>query len=288
MCLISVTVMICYATPFMVALFIPVAVIYMLIQKYHIRTSLQLQRLRDISRSPIFSHFNEALNGISTIRAFNRENIFIQEFESQVNSYAKGDYTCDVMNSWLAIRLELLSSVIIFYASIVAVMTRNTTTAGLTGLTLSYALDVTGTLSWLLQMMTYLENNLVGIERIMEYARKEPEAPWSTETDEQLGPFWPSQGEVLFKEYSTRYRPGLELVLRDVNIHIQPGEKIGIAGRTGAGKSSLTLALFRLIEASNGHILIDNAKISQLGLKKLRQNITIIPQDPVLFTGSLR
>lgn len=136
-------------------------------------------------------------------------------------------------------------------------------------------------------MTSDVETNIVAVERIKEYGETPQEAPWDKpETDPPKE--WPSRGSVEFRDYKVRYRDGLDLVLNGLSFTVSGGEKIGIVGRTGAGKSSLTLALFRIIEAAGGKILIDNVEISNLGLHTLRSRLTIIPQDPVLFSGSLR
>ncbi len=132
-----------------------------------------------------------------------------------------------------------------------------------------------------------VEMSVVSVERIKQYSDVEPEAPW-TIPNEVLPKDWPEMGKVQFQNYDLRYRKGLNLILRDVTFTINSGERIGIVGRTGAGKSTLTLALFRIVEAAGGRIIIDGQDISKLALHSLRSKLTIIPQDPVLFSGSLR
>ncbi|BFZ22961.1 hypothetical protein BsWGS_26000 [Bradybaena similaris] len=146
--------------------------------------------------------------------------------------------------------------------------------------------QITQALKWLVRTMSDIETNIVSVERVQEYTQLLQEAPRHTLIRPPSD--WPDQGQVIFKQYSTRYRDGLDPVLRGLDCVIRPGEKIGIVGRTGAGKSSLTLALFRLLEASEGEIIIDNMIISALGLYDLRSKITILPQDPVIFSGTLR
>ena len=142
-------------------------------------------------------------------------------------------------------------------------------------------------MNWMVRMMCQLETNFVALERIMEYTNNRQEDSWNKDVDRTLEK-WPSHGAIDFIDYSTRYREGLDLVLKDINMSVKSGEKVGICGRTGAGKSSLTLSLFRIIEAAHGKIVIDNTDISEIGLHKLRSCLTIIPQDPVLFGGTLR
>lgn len=188
---------------------------------------------------------------------------------------------------WLAVRLETVGNLIIFFAGLFAVLGRDTLDAGTVGLSVSYALSITQTLNWLVRMTSDVETNIVAVERIKEYSETPQEAEWDI-PERKPDPKWPQQGLITFDRYQTRYREGLDLVLRDVTCKIDPGEKVGIVGRTGAGKSSLTLALFRLVEAAGGSIIIDNENISKLGLHDVRGRLTIIPQDPVLFSGTLR
>jgi ATP-binding cassette subfamily C (CFTR/MRP) protein 1 len=150
-----------------------------------------------------------------------------------------------------------------------------------------FPLQITQTLNWLVRMTSDVETNIVAVERIKEYGETPQEAAWDIAENDPAKD-WPARGSVEFQDYKVRYREGLDLVLNGLSFNVKGGEKIGIVGRTGAGKSSLTLALFRIIEAAGGKILIDNVDIAKLGLHTLRSRLTIIPQDPVLFSGSLR
>ena len=154
------------------------------------------------------------------------------------------------------------------------------------GLIISYSLTLTQVLNWLVRQAADIENNIVAVERIKEYSEIPNEADWTTVAPPP--PTWPPHGSVQFKQYAMRYREGLDLVLKSVDANIKGGEKIGIVGRTGAGKSSLTVALFRLVEPANGSIIIDGIDITKIGLHELRTKLTIIPQDPVLFSVTLR
>ncbi|EPB72228.1 ABC transporter, ATP-binding protein [Ancylostoma ceylanicum] len=172
--------------------------------------------------------------------------------------------------------------------SLLAVMSRDwgTITAGAIGLSVSYSLNITFMLNLFVRQVSEVETNVVAVERIKEYTETAVEAPWRRQRSPPAG--WPSKGEVDISDYSTRYRPGLDLVLKGLSVHIAAGEKVGVVGRTGAGKSSLTLALFRIIEPAGGTILLDGVDITSVGLHDLRERLTIIPQDPVLFSGTLR
>uniref|UniRef100_A0A4W5QYA3 ABC-type glutathione-S-conjugate transporter n=1 Tax=Hucho hucho TaxID=62062 RepID=A0A4W5QYA3_9TELE len=197
------------------------------------------------------------------------------------------NWSFDQSDQWLGVRIEFIGNCIVLFAALFAVIGKNELNPGLVGLSVSYALMVTMSLNWMVRMTSDLESNIVAVERVKEYSESKTEAPWEVE-DKKPSPDWPSQGKVEFLDYSVRYREGLDLVLKNLTLSVRGGEKIGIVGRTGAGKSSMTLCLFRLLEAAGGEITIDGVKISEIGLHDLRSKLTIIPQEPVLFSGSLR
>uniref|UniRef100_A0A8B9GD15 Multidrug resistance-associated protein 1 n=1 Tax=Amazona collaria TaxID=241587 RepID=A0A8B9GD15_9PSIT len=276
------------ATPIAAVIIPPLGLIYLFVQRFYVATSRQLKRLESVSRSPVYSHFNETLLGVSVIRAFEEQKRFIKQNDMKVDENQKAYYPSIVANRWLAVRLEYVGNCIVLFAALFAVMARNKLSAGLVGLSvLLFFLQITAYLNWLVRMSSELETNIVAVERVKEYAEMEKEAEWSIE---QTAPAstWPEEGKIEFRGYGLRYREDLDLVLKNINVTINGGEKIGIVGRTGAGKSSLTLGLFRINEAAEGEIIIDGVNIAKIGLHDLRFKITIIPQDPVLFSGSLR
>ncbi|XP_016840838.1 multidrug resistance-associated protein 1 isoform X5 [Nasonia vitripennis] len=284
---IATLVVISYSTPIFISVIVPTGLLYYFIQRFYVATSRQLKRLESVSRSPIYSHFGESVTGAQTIRAYGMQERFIQESEKRVDFNQVCYYPSIIANRWLAIRLEMVGNLIIFFAALFAVLGREDVAAGDVGLSISYALQITQTLNWLVRMTSDVETNIVAVERIKEYGETPQEAAWDIpENDPDKE--WPSRGSVDFNDFKVRYREGLDLVLNGLTFSVNGGEKVGIVGRTGAGKSSLTLALFRIIEAAGGEILIDNINISKLGLHTLRSRLTIIPQDPVLFSGSLR
>lgn len=280
---------ICFSTWQFIFIVVPLGVLYVYYQQYFLRTSRELRRLDSVSRSPIFANFQESLNGVSVIRAYGQEERFKHLNIGRVDKNMRAYHPAVNANRWLAVRLEFLGSIIILGASGFAILSlkSGTVSAGLVGLSVSYALQVTQSLNWIVRMTVEVESNIVSVERVLEYTRLQPEAPEVIE-DYRPPVSWPAEGEVIFKDYSTRYRPELELVLKNINLSVKPHEKIGIVGRTGAGKSSLTLALFRIIEASSGHIEVDNLDTSKLGLSDLRHKLSIIPQDAQVFEGSIR
>ncbi|XP_065177497.1 multidrug resistance-associated protein 1-like [Sycon ciliatum] len=293
----SILIVISYSSPIFLGLLAPLSIVYFVAQRYYVTTSRQLKRLESVSRSPVYSHFSETLSGVSTIRAYNAQERFTMESEHRVDVNQAAYYPNLVANRWLAVQLEFVGGIVVLGAALFAVVDRevnighgdggNATKASLAGLSVSYALSITAALNWMVRMSSELETNLVSVERVKEYSETPTEAPDVVEGN-RPDPRWPMNGEVVFDRYKTRYRPGLDLVVKGISANIKGGEKVGIVGRTGAGKSSLTLALFRLIEAASGSIIIDGIDIARLGLEDLRSRLTIIPQDPVLFSGTLR
>ncbi|KFP60508.1 Canalicular multispecific organic anion transporter 2, partial [Cariama cristata] len=283
----STMIVIIASTPLFAVVIVPLAILYFFVQRFYVATSRQLKRLESVSRSPIYSHFSETVSGASVIRAYRRVKSFIDISDLKVDENQKSYYPGIVSNRWLGIRVEFVGNCIVLFAALFAVIGKNSLNAGLVGLSVSYALQVTLSLNWMVRMTSELETNIVAVERIKEYSETETEAPWIIE-GKSPPEDWPSKGELEFVNYSVRYRKGLDLVLKGLNLQVHGGEKIGIVGRTGAGKSSMTLCLFRILEAVKGEIKIDGVKISEIGLHDLRSRLTIIPQDPVLFSGTLR
>ena len=278
------------STPVFAFLILPLGALYLYIQRYYLRTSRELKRLDSISKSPIYAHFQESLGGLTTIRAYRQQQRFLHENEWRVDANLRAYFVSVSANRWLAVRLEFVGSVIIFASAmfaIISVTTQSGLTAGMVGLAMSYALQITTSLNWIVRMTVEVETNIVSVERVLEYSNLKPEA---LEVVSKNRPkiSWPSQGAVEFNNYSTRYREDLDPVLKNINLKFKGHEKIGVVGRTGAGKSSLTLALFRIIEPTAGNISIDGTNTSSIGLLDLRGRLAIIPQDAALFEGTVR
>ncbi|XP_049916463.1 ATP-binding cassette sub-family C member 3 isoform X2 [Epinephelus moara] len=283
----STMIVIVSSTPIFAVVIVPLAFTYIFVQRFYVATSRQLKRLESVSRSPIYSHFSETVTGCSVIRAYGRHSAFVLMSDMKVDENQKSYYPGIVSNRWLGVRIEFIGNCIVLFAALFAVTGKENLNPGLVGLSVSYALQVTMSLNWMVRMTSDLENNIVAVERVKEYCETKTEAPWEVE-DKKPPPEWPTKGNVEFHDYSVRYREGLDLVLKDLTLNVKGGEKIGIVGRTGAGKSSMTLCLFRLLEAAAGEITIDEVKIAEIGLHDLRSKLTIIPQEPVLFSGTLR
>ncbi|XP_069836113.1 ATP-binding cassette sub-family C member 2-like [Dendropsophus ebraccatus] len=283
---ISTLFIICLATPIFAAVIIPLAILYYFVQRFYVTTSRQLRRLDSVTRSPIYSHLEETVSGLSVIRAYGHQQRFLQHNEDTIDLNQKSVYPWIISNRWLGIRLEFVGNLTVFFAALFAVLARGTVDGGTVGLSISSALNITQTLNWLVQMTSELETDIVAVERVDEYIEVENEAEWVTQRRPPQD--WPDRGVVEFVDYKARYRSELDLVLHGISCTVDSMEKVGIVGRTGAGKSSLTNCLFRIIEAAGGKIVIDGVDISTIGLHDLRNKLTIIPQDPVLFSGTLR
>jgi len=251
-----------------------------------VRTSRELKRLDSISKSPIFAHFSETLSGLSIIRAYKRITMFVEENEHKLNENAKAYFSLFASNRWLAIRLEFIGYSVVTLAALFAVFGKGTINPGLAGLAMSYSLSLTGLLNMAVRMSAEVENQLVSVERFMEYTSLPSEAPETS--SRAVPPEWPAEGKIDFENVSMRYRPELPLVLKNVSFAVKPQEKIGVVGRTGSGKSSMVLALFRIIELAEGSVVVDGIDIKTLGLNDARSRLSIIPQDPILFTGTVR
>ncbi|KAK7480989.1 hypothetical protein BaRGS_00027804 [Batillaria attramentaria] len=263
-------------TPIFAAVLVPLCILYYYIQRFYIPTARQVKRIESVTRSPIFSHFSETLSGAATIRAFRATERFIAESKTRVDRNQVFYFASACSLRWLQMNLDGLANVIVFSAAVFELISSSATGGG-----------IAGTLTYMVRQVSEFEANIVSVERLREYSSVETEADW-VNYRRRPTPNWPVTGSVVMGNYQTRYRPGLDLVLKGISCRINGGEKIGIVGRTGAGKSSLTLALFRIIEAAGGAIIIDGINIADIGLHDLRSRLTILPQDPVLFSGSLR
>ena len=289
MVVLTVVCVVSYSVPSFLLFVIPLGLLYRAVMRYYLASSRELKRIDAVSKSPLFTWFQESLGGLTTIRAYEKTSSFTDAFEARVDRNQMCYFPAITCNRWLAVRIELLGSSVIFFASTVAVYmvtSSGAMSAGLLGLMLSQVLSTTQTLNWAVRSASEVEQNIVSVERVIDYSELPQEAPFELPGPD-LGT-WPSQGVIAFDQYATRYRPGHPLVLHDLSFETRPAERIGVVGRTGAGKSTLTLALFRILEAAHGRITIDGVDISTLGLHELRDALAIIPQDAQLWQGSLR
>ncbi|NXD49031.1 MRP2 protein, partial [Corvus moneduloides] len=284
MAIISTLIMICLATPFFAVVIVPLSVFYYFVLRFYISTSRQLRRLDSVTRSPIYSHFGETVSGLSVIRAYGHQERFLKHNETTMDINQKSVYSWIISNRWLAIRLEFVGSLVVFFSALLAVIAKGTLEGGIVGLSVSSALNVTQTLNWLVRTSSELETNIVAVERVHEYMKVQNEVrkPGKGTKADNLGD---GKGR---KAHQTKMETICPVFYSPVSWSKKLLPQVGVVGRTGAGKSSLTNCLFRVLEAAGGKITIDEVDIATIGLHDLRKNLTIIPQDPVLFTGTLR
>lgn len=285
--LIVTVVLIAVITPGFLIAAVFIAIVFYGVSVFYLRASRDLKRLESVQRSPLFQQFGETLSGMTTIRAYGVERRFIRENLDKVNTSNRPFIYLWALNRWLAFRADFIGNSVSFFAGVFIILSIGSIDAGSAGISLSYAMSFTDNVLWLVRQYGTNEQNMNAMERVKEYLDVEQEADAIVE-DNRPAESWPEKGGVEFVDYSTRYRADLEPVLRSISLKINAKEKVGIVGRTGAGKSSLTLALFRALEADQGRILVDGVDIGAIGLQDLREKITIVPQDPTLFTGTLR
>ncbi|XP_042665462.1 multidrug resistance-associated protein 1-like isoform X3 [Centrocercus urophasianus] len=275
-----------FSSPLFIVVVIPLGYLYFIVQRYYIASSRQIRRLAGASHSPVISHFTETILGGSTIRAFGHQERFIRKNNDVVYENLVYFYNNVISNRWLSVRLEFLGNLMVFFAALFVVLAGNTVSSSTVGLSISYALNIIQSLNFWVRKACEIETNAVSIERVCEYANMDKEEPWITSKRPPVG--WPDRGIIEFVNYKAQYRKDLGLALNDISFQTRNKEKVGIVGRTGAGKSTLTNCLFRVLEGSGGKIVIDGVDISTIGLHDLRGNLNIIPQDPILFSGTLQ
>jgi ABC-type multidrug transport system fused ATPase/permease subunit len=265
---------------------IALLILYYYVQAFYRRTSRELKRLEALSRSPLYAHFSETLSGLPTIRAFGQQSRFIQRSLTLLDINNRAAFMQLAIQRWLGIRLESVGNLIILAASSCCYFFN--ASPSLAGLIIAYSLSVTGVMNWCVRQFADTEAQSISSERLTHYAWKLPVERAIPLHPADVSPNWPEQGAIEFKHVTMRYRPDLPSVLQDVHFTVRPGERIGIVGRTGAGKSSIMQTLFRIVEPSEGSIMVDGIDTRDLELSRLRRSISIIPQDPVVFAGTLR
>ncbi|XP_021821855.1 ABC transporter C family member 13 isoform X1 [Prunus avium] len=289
--LLGIAIVLSYVQVLFLLLLLPFWYIYSKLQFFYRSTSRELRRLDSVSRSPIYTSFTETLDGSSTIRAFKSEDLFFARFTEQVKMYQQTSYTELTASLWLSLRLQLLAAFIISFVAVMAVIGShgslpiNFSTPGLVGLALSYAAPVVSLLGSFLTSFTETEKEMVSVERALEYMDVPQE---ELHGSQPLHPSWPYQGQIEFQNVTLRYKPSLPAALRDISFTIEGGMQVGFIGRTGAGKSSVLNALFRLTPICKGCILVDSINIASAPIRDLRGHFSVVPQTPFLFEGSLR
>ncbi|CDQ66482.1 unnamed protein product [Oncorhynchus mykiss] len=277
-----------YGLPWVLVPLLPLGLLYHCTQRFYRHTSRDLKRLCSLTLSPVYSHFSETLSGLGTIRASSSASRFEEENERRLEQNQRCLFLCNAAMQWLDIRLQIIGVVVVTGIGVIAVVQHQfkSIDSGLVGLSLSYALSITGLLSSLIFSFTQTELQLVSVERTEEYSTTLPTEP--QHSNPQVPTSWPEQGWLEFRGAVLSYREGLPNALDGVSLVVRPGEKVGVVGRTGSGKSTLFLALFRMVELNQGQILLDGVDTRQVGLAQLRSKLAIIPQDPFLFSGTVR
>ncbi|XP_019299622.2 ATP-binding cassette sub-family C member 4 isoform X3 [Panthera pardus] len=264
---------------------IPFGIIFFVLRRYFLETSRDVKRLESTTRSPVFSHLSSSLQGLWTIRAYEAEERFQELFDAHQDLHSEAWFLFLTTSRWFAVRLDAICAIFVIVVAFGSLILAKTLDAGQVGLALSYALTLMGMFQWCVRQSAEVENMMISVERVIEYTDLEKEAPW--EYQNHPPPTWPQEGMIVFDNVNFTYSLDGPLVLKHMTALIKPREKVGIVGRTGAGKSSLISALFRLSEPE-GKIWIDKILTTEIGLHDLRKKMSIIPQEPVLFTGTMR
>ncbi|CAO1401294.1 unnamed protein product [Diamesa serratosioi] len=262
-------------------------IVFLYFRRYFLKTSKNIKRLEGITRSPAFVHLTATLNGLSTIRCFNAEQVLIKEFDQHQNMHTGTWYMYIAVSQAFGFGLDVLCIAFVFLVTFSFLWFDTKDISGSSvGLAISQAMSLTAMLQWGVRQSAEVANQMMAVERILEYRDLEPEQKYEP-SPREVEKSWPQRGAIEFKNVVYRYFKEAEPALRGVNFEVRPGEKIGIVGRTGAGKSSLIGAIYRMAELE-GEIIIDGIDIGKISLADLRSKISIIPQDPVLFSGTLR
>ncbi|ETO72982.1 hypothetical protein F444_11030 [Phytophthora nicotianae P1976] len=276
--------------PFVLFMYIPVGYGCWFAAKVYLSSALELKRLDGVSRSPFLNLVSETISGLDTVRSYNMTGAFAKRCEELLNNNMKFYFIIHSASRWFDMRTDWFISVIIGTVALLAVATKSTVGASVAGLSLTYAAQLSSSFQRMTTLSTRVENSMTSFERIAHYKSLDEEGDQCVPTNEgSLPPAWPRSGDIVFEKVTLRYRKDLPIILKDVSFFVKSGEKVGICGRTGSGKSSLMSVLFRVVEIPNGgRVLIDNVDISTITVQQLRSKLTIIPQDPMLFSGSLR
>lgn len=285
--IIGAVILIAIVEPYFLIAVLGISLAYVQLAAFYQKSALSFKRIDAVLRSPLYAHFSESLSGTAVIRAFGETRRFVED-NCRYNSLENRAYFLTIVNQrWLGVRLDFLGTLLTFAVALIVVLTRGISPAN-GGLILSYMVTTQQSFTWLCRQWAEVANDLNSAERLLEYGNDlEVEAPHVIEETKPPAS-WPSEGRIDFNSVVMSYRPGLPAVLKNLDLHVRPAEKIGVVGRTGAGKSSLMTTLFRLVELTEGSIEIDGIDISKIGLTDLRNGLSIIPQEPLLFSGTIR
>ncbi|KAK6512549.1 hypothetical protein TWF481_001434 [Arthrobotrys musiformis] len=281
--LVGIVIAAAFITPIMLICAIILFGVGLALALFYLKTAREIKRIESVNKSPIFELFGSVLLGVGTIRAFGESEAYIDKMDKRIDTYAQATYYTNLANRWMGIRMTYLGAV---FSTLVGglVVTLPDMDAALAGFAMSFAMEYTFAMIWALRRYADLELDFNAAERVIEYS--------VIQTEDQSGATppaaWPHEGKVEVKDLVVAYADDLDPVLKGISFDVKPRERVGVVGRTGAGKSSLTLAIFRFLRAREGSIVIDGLDISNISLKELRSRLAIIPQDPVLFSGTIR
>ncbi|XP_071455642.1 ATP-binding cassette sub-family C member 4-like [Hetaerina americana] len=264
-----------------------IGVIFFIFRVIYITTSRSVKRLEGITRSPVFSHLNASLQGLTTIRAFKAQEILIHQFDNHQDLHSSAWYMFITTSRAFGFWLDFVCFIYITLVTLSFLVIGGEKFGGNVGLAITQSIGLTGMFQWGMRQSAEMENQMTSVERVLEFTNVEPEPPLESPADKKPPSDWPSKGEIVFDRLFLRYSPENPPVLKNLCLVFHPKEKVGIVGRTGAGKSSLISALFRLTELE-GSIRIDGYETTTMGLHDLRSKISIIPQEPVIFSGIMR
>ncbi|CAL5028657.1 unnamed protein product [Urochloa decumbens] len=257
-------------------------------RNHYIATSRELTRLQGVTEAPVTDHLTETFLGAPTVRCFRKEDEFYQTNLERINSNLRMSFHNYAANEWLGFRLELIGTLILSITAFLMIsLPSNFIKKEFVGMSLSYGLSLNSLVYYTILISCMVENDMVAVERVHQYSTLPSEAEWEVE-DCLPSPNWPSRGDIDVRDLKVRYRENTPLILKGITVSIKAGEKIGVVGRTGSGKSTLVQALFRIVEPAEGRIIIDGVDICTLGLHDLRSRFGVIPQEPVLFEGTVR
>lgn len=277
-----------FVLPVVLVAFPPIIYYFVSVQQTFLSTSRELKRMEGVARSPIFALLSESLTGIATIRTNNAQKYFLEKFEEKLNNHTRAFWCFIASSRWLGFRMDFMMLALLTAASFAGVIVNDqkwfTVNPSVLGLSLMMVIQLGAIFQWTVRQTAEVVNQMVSVERMVEFSTLTSEAPLHMEEDKKH-PNWPTAGKIDVKSLSLRYRANLPPSLVDAGFVIKGGERVGIVGRTGAGKSTFTQGLLRLLEAEMGKIFVDDVDISKLGLHKLRTQMSVIPQTPILFNG---
>jgi ATP-binding cassette, subfamily C (CFTR/MRP), member 4 len=279
-----------FVLPYVLLIMLVLIYCFLRFRSLFVATSRELKRLEGLSRSPIYAMLRENMLGISTIRANGAVKHFDEKFSLAHDRHSRAAWAFMAASRWFATALDLLAFALLATVTLLAVLLHRQGWMAIDSATLGLALTLliqmaSTNFPWTVRQSAEVTNQMVSVERILEYANLEPEAPLALESDDKLDSTWPNTVTIDVNNLSIRYRPSLPLALDRVSFSVRNGTRIGLVGRTGSGKSTTVQALFRLLEAEHGNITIDGIDIANVGLHRLRKHVSVVPQAPTLFSG---